>query len=291
MIVTPTPISLPYFDLLLQELDRGNPDLQVAFGRHVHWGYWPDPARAQLTPTAFAAAAEQLTREVYGAAQVGTGQSILDVGCGFGGTIASLNDQFTDLQLTGLNIDPRQLAQAERTVTAQPGNTITWVEGNACALPFPDASFDRVLAVECIFHFPDRRQFFQEALRVLKPGGYLALSDFVPDAWFVPVTQWDAQIFQKSGFYGQMNLRYPLDSYRQLAADVGFTPQLERDITPNTLPTYPFLFQMGLTRQPSPQEWAINLSAAGQTLLAATVSHLHWVRYMILAYQKPTATP
>ena len=36
-------------------------------------------------------------------------------------------------------------------------NTVTFVEGDACAMPLPDASFDVVIALECAFHFPDRR--------------------------------------------------------------------------------------------------------------------------------------
>ena len=122
-----TPISLPYFDILLQTLDTGIGELDDAFGRHVHWGYWADPSRANGTSRDFAQAAEALSRKVYQAAGAHNGQTYLDAGCGFGGTLASLNENFQDMDLTGLNIDPRQIARAEKKVQARPGNRLRFV--------------------------------------------------------------------------------------------------------------------------------------------------------------------
>lgn len=272
-------INLPYFDAILSVLDTNHPAIDLAFGRHVHWGYWANPRQALNTPEDFRQAAEQLTREVYGAAQVQDGLKVLDTGCGFGGTIASLNEQFSQMQLVGLNIDGRQLEQARKKVIAQDSNTIEFVEGNACELPFADQSVDVVLAVECIFHFPDRQQYFQEVQRVLKPGGRLALSDFVPVSWFAPFVGL-ASNSPNPGFYGNFNMQYSAARYRQLAAATGFKLLVERDITGNTLPTYDFLWTLKGELQTN------DFSALSQTAAVAVISRLRLLRYMIFSFIK-----
>lgn len=285
------PIHLPYFDLLLDLLERGHPEINVAFGRHVHWGYWSNPKLALNSPDDFSLAAEQLTREVYSAANVKNGLSVLDVGCGLGGTIASLNEHFSHMNLVGLNIDKRQLERARQTVAAQEDNTLRFVEGSASSLPFPDQSFDVILAVECIFHFPDRRQFFQEAFRVLKPGGRLALSDFVPVSWFLPPTL-STSISHNSSFYGYLDLRYTATRYHELADQIGFDYLLERDITLNTLPTYNFLWSIGKEIAwysfSAGLDMALdNFSALLETFNAEWSSRLGLLRYMIFSFVKP----
>jgi SAM-dependent methyltransferase len=51
------------------------------------------------------------------------------------------------------------------------------VVADAVRLPFAQGSFDGVICVEAAFHFPSRAAFFEEVLRVLRPGGVLSMSD------------------------------------------------------------------------------------------------------------------
>jgi len=271
--------NLPYFDQILADLPEVDIELRRVLSRHVHWGYWENPASAAYTLESLAMAQEQLSQQVVNAGQVRSGQRILDCGCGFGGTIAHLNDRLQNLDMVGLNIDPRQLEVARTNFYQKHGNRAEFIEGDACALPFDENSFDVVLAVECIFHFPSRLRFFQEVRRVLKTGGTLAICDFVPREITLVLDKMLNRFVQPliGESFGAVDYSYSLQKYRSLASETGFSSLVERDITANTLPTYPVsvkvLNQHGGT-------YRVQNSAA----VADRFSRLGLVRYMILAY-------
>lgn len=278
--MTAKDIHLPYFDLLLAQLEQENAKLELAFGRHVHWGYWSEPPQGVVSPKDFAQAAENLSKEIYFAANTKNNQRILDVGCGFGGTVASLNENFSGMELIGLNIDIRQLLRAQEKIKARPGNVIYFEAADACALPFPDQSFDVVLAVECIFHFAQRSQFFAEVWRVLKPGGRFAFSDFVSQDFFSPLMAFSSGWPFSRGFFGHCNLQYTLTQYRSLAQAMGFKERMEKDITENTLPTYAFLRALG-------KELRIkDPSSKLETWIAEWASRLGLLRYRVFSFEK-----
>ena len=272
-------VELPYFDRLIAELGKGNEQAIGAFGRHVHWGYWDNPNAADGTVADFAAAAEALCRRVCDAGGVDGADRILDCGCGFGGTIASLNERFSHKQLVGLNIDDRQLARAREQVQPLNGNQIDFILADACEMPFEDNSFDVVLAVECIFHFPSRERFFQEARRVLAPGGRLAICDFVPLPAVVPFLKLAGK-FTKGSLartYGRVDSKFSLPKYRSLATTTQFAIGHSEDITLNTLPTYPIVRR--LMRQTG------EMATERLTAAAELINRLGLSRYLILSFE------
>ncbi|MEL6459383.1 MAG: methyltransferase domain-containing protein [Cyanobacteria bacterium J06621_15] len=268
-------VNLPYFDALLRDFQQGKTEIIQSFGNHVHWGYWENINTADGSIKDFTQAAEKLSQKVYDSAKVTDNMRVLDCGCGFGGTISSLNNRFNNMQLIGLNIDPRQLARAKEQVQPRAQNHLEFIEANACELPFADNSFDVVLAVECIFHFPSRERFFQEVSRVLKPAGTFAISDFVPRQIILPFIQIGSDLAKDTlrKALGHVDLNFSLGDYRKLSRNIGFTPLIEEDITRNTLPTY------SLVRKLQKKEDRIIKFAEKVTLWGI-------IRYLILSYKK-----
>jgi ubiquinone/menaquinone biosynthesis C-methylase UbiE len=276
-----TSVDLPYFDQILDHFVRSpHSQLAKAMRRHVHWGFFSSPT-ADFSVDSCIAAAETMTERICQAGRVGNGMRILDVGCGFGGTIAHLNEQLSGCELVGLNIDERQLGRARQSVTARSGNTVRFVQGDACALPFKDGSFDVVLAVECIFHFPSRRTFFSEARRVLRDKGTLALSDFVVDAEKIDAMAEWTEANGTNSFYGVKSAALCTGTYARVARSTGFTVLRDEDITPNTMPTYP-----GLKGMFTEVNMAEGVSA---TAYLEELSRRGFFQYRILSFETKSA--
>jgi ubiquinone/menaquinone biosynthesis C-methylase UbiE len=88
-----------------------------------------------------------------------------------------------DARLTGVDLSTRMLALA-RARAAELGRDIDLREGDAQALPFPDASFDSVVCTLSLCAIPDERAAIGQMWRVLRPGGSLLLLDHVGSNWW-----------------------------------------------------------------------------------------------------------
>lgn len=143
----------------------------------MNYGYEPlDPVARPL----LAAADEpdryfiQLYHYVATAVPV-TGLDVLEVGSGRGGGASYIKRYLAPKTMTGVDFSPAAIgfSRARHQVDG-----LTFIPGDAEALPFADASFDAVINVESSHCYGSMAQFVSQVVRVLRPGGYLLFADF-----------------------------------------------------------------------------------------------------------------
>ena len=111
-------------------------------------------------------------------AEIQTGELVLDVACGTG--VVAVTAARRGARVRGLDLSPALLEDARRNA-AVIGADIEFVEGDAEALPYADASFDVVLSQFGHMFAPRPEIVVAEMLRVLKPGGRIAFSTWPPE--------------------------------------------------------------------------------------------------------------
>jgi SAM-dependent methyltransferase len=130
----------------------------------------------------------------FGQLGVRRGDLVLDMGCGagrhafesyrLGARVVAFDYLASELKdVAGLFAAMREAGEAG----TDPGSLAATTNGDALALPFPDGTFDRIIASEVLEHVTDDQQALRELARVLKPGGTLAAT--VP-AWLPEQVCW-----------------------------------------------------------------------------------------------------
>ncbi len=174
-----------------------------------NFGYLPDggprAARFELPPHWPNRNRVDLVLELIGDCDLG-GRDLLDVGCGRGGTILTVERFFAPGEIWGLDLSTSAVRFCRRRITNPAAH---FVAGESERLPFLDGFFDVVLNVESSCLYPDIYAFYREVHRVLGPGGRFLYTDLMPVEH--------------------------LESYGSCLRGLGLALERDQDITPNVL--------------------------------------------------------
>ena len=148
------------------------PRAYVPAAGHDRWLSLYDPLTRLL-------GAHAALRELLAQAGLSSGGRVLDIGCGTGTLATMLKLQHPQVEVIGLDPDPKALDRAKRKAE-QAGVAVDFVCGFADSIPSADASFDRVLSSFMLHHLTldGKRAALADVARVLKPGCALHVRRF-----------------------------------------------------------------------------------------------------------------
>jgi tocopherol O-methyltransferase len=171
------------------------------WGEHVHHGFWATGRESPL------AAVEALVDLMAARLDLAPGQALCDIGCGYGATAARLAERH-GVHVTGVTVSGVQAAIAAAKSPSH--GSIAVLHRDWLSNGFPDRQ-----------HMPDKRRFFAEAYRTLRPGGRLAVC-----AWLARdrPRPWEAlYLLEPICREGRLPSLGDEGDYRRLAAAAGFT--------------------------------------------------------------------
>lgn len=215
-------------DRIQQFYDASSALWEQIWGEHMHHGYYgpegnleKDRRQAQIDLI------EELLH--WGMGNPNSSEispnSILDVGCGIGGSTLYLADKF-NATATGITLSPVQARRAtERAAEVGLSERANFLVADALELPFADRSFALVWSLESGEHMPNKLQFLRECYRVLRPGGTFIMATWCHRSLDGPNGQLtDRERRLLAEIYRVYALPYiiSLPEYEAIAAEVGF---------------------------------------------------------------------
>lgn len=164
----------------MSEIASNQPLPRVAdAGRHYLPGMGKDWLLPLYDPFTRLIGIDRAHRKLAEEAELESADRVLEIGCGTGNLALMVKRMRPQLEVVGLDPDPKALARAGRKAR-HAGVAIQLDRGFADELPYPDGSFDRVLSSLMFHHLAAdlRAPSLRQVLRVLRPGGSLHLMDF-----------------------------------------------------------------------------------------------------------------
>ena len=225
--------------------------LEFYWGEHIHLGYYGSPPQQKDFLTAKSDFIHEMVRW-GGLDRLSPGTTVLDVGCGIGGSSRILAQDY-GFAVTGITISPQQVKRAQELTPA--GLNVQFQVDDAMGLSFPDGSFDVVWSIEAGPHMPDKAIFARELMRVLKPGGIMVMADWNQrDDRQQPLNFWEKPVMQQLLDQWSHPAFSSIEGFSELLEATGFVEGEVKiaDWTEQTLPSWLDTIWQGIIR---PQGW------------------------------------
>lgn len=151
------------------------------------------------------------------------GETVLDLGSGAGLDVMLAARKVGETGFAyGVDMTDEMLELARRNAAKAGATNVEFRKGHIEAIPLPDQSVDVIIS-NCVINLsPDKGQTLNEAFRVLRPGGRLAVSDIVVDGRLDDLPVSEAQIRQALSWAGCIAGALTVDQYKTLLVDAGF---------------------------------------------------------------------
>ena len=244
-----TPRRYQSSDSVANSYDEWTEDgiLEFYWGEHIHLGHYGSPPK----PKDFITAKFDFVHEMVrwgGLEKLPAGTTLLDVGCGIGGSSRVLAKDY-GFDVTGVTISPQQVKRAQELTPE--GINAKFLVDDAMALSFPDESFDVVWSVEAGPHMPDKAVFAQELIRVLKPGGILVVADWNQrDDRQIPLNFWEKPVMKQLLDQWSHPAFSSIEGFSELLTETGLVEGevITADWSQETLPSWLDSIWQGIIR-------------------------------------------
>ncbi|MDZ7268844.1 MAG: class I SAM-dependent methyltransferase [candidate division KSB1 bacterium] len=184
-------VTRKFYDAINRQLDASLFGSAAAF---LNYGYAPDGSPEYSTiavprhyPNRHSL---KLMLEVIGERDL-TGAAVLDIGCGRGGMVQTLLRYFSPARVTGMDLSGGAVRFCQKNGDPRRSH---FLQADAEKLPLAAAAFDCVTNVESSHNYPNRRDFYAEVFRVLKPGGWFLYADLLTLKQWQAAETWLAQM-------------------------------------------------------------------------------------------------
>ncbi len=239
------------------------------WGEHVHHGLWLRGDESSEV------AVRQLVELVARQAEVSAGTDVCDAGCGYGATARMLASDF-GAAVTAMTISPAQFKFA--TDTKNESGNPSYLLGDWLQNSLTNDSFDAIISVESSEHMPDKKRFFSQAYRLLRPGGR-----FVICAWLAKqgAARWeDRLLLEPICREGRMPGIGTEGDYRAFFEEAGFVVESYEDLSSRVKKTWPLCawrFLASVVKKPSYLRFLLDPHSQNR-VFALTVFRI-WLAY------------